>query len=249
MTQPYSGMPGQPPPTDPKRPPGKLRTRTVVLIIVGGLAVLGGIGSIESALEKPAADVASTEVAVVQVTESAPAVPAPATSPTVAPTTTAPRKPAPAKPAPSTAPPKPTTAPPKPAAPKPTVAPKPKPVVHKKISARQWKLIAKSPDSHIGEHLIIYGTVTQFDAATGTDTFRANVDGIKHRPSYGFVDYPTNVILTGDESALSDLVEDDLFTARVTVTGSLTYDTTIGGSTTVPQLQIASLSVTGSVGD
>jgi deoxyhypusine synthase len=133
-------------------------------------------------------------------------------------------------------------------APKPPVAPKPKPVVYKKISARQWKLIAKSPDSHIGERLIIHGRVTQFDAATGTDAFRADVDGIKHRPTYGFVDYPSNVVLSGDESALADLVEDDLFTARVTVTGSLTYDTQIGGQTTVPQLQIASLSVTGSVG-
>ncbi|MGC4942001.1 hypothetical protein [Kribbella sp. DT2] len=231
MSQPYSGMPGQQPATNPQRPPGKLRTRTVVLIIVGGLAVVGGLSSIESAVNKPAGP-DPTSAQVVEVTSGLPATPPSTTqpTPTAAPTTTP-------------APPKPTVTP------KPTVAQKPKPVVYKKISARQWKLIAKSPDSHVGEHLILYGTVTQFDSATGTDTFRANVDGIKHRPSYGFVDYPSNVILTGTEAALSNLVEDDLFTARVTVTGSLTYDTQIGGQTTVPQLRIASLSVTGSVGD
>jgi hypothetical protein len=40
----------------------------------------------------------------------------------------------------------------------------------------------------------VYGVVTQFDAATGVDTFRADV-GHK-RMAYEF-DYPTNTLLSG----------------------------------------------------
>lgn len=51
--------------------------------------------------------------------------------------------------------------------------------------AREWALIAKSPDQHAGERIIVYGEVTQFDAATGTSAFRANVDGVAHPLRYG----------------------------------------------------------------
>lgn len=130
-----------------------------------------------------------------------------------------------------------------------TQVPKPKPVVFNKITARQWKLIAKDPDAHVGEQIIVHGRVSQFDAATGTDAFWADVDGVKRRPSYGYVDYPTNTVLVGQESDLADLVEDDLFTAKVTVSGSLSYDTQIGGETVVPKLEVESITVTGSVAD
>ena len=134
---------------------------------------------------------------------------------------------------------------------KPTEAPKttekPKPVVYKKLTARQWALIAKSPDKHVGEAYIVHGVVTQFDSATGDDQFRADVDGVKHLPEYGYVDYPTNTLMTNIAGDLSDLVQDDLFTAKVMVLGSYSYDTQIGGETTVPQLTVASITVTGSV--
>jgi len=132
---------------------------------------------------------------------------------------------------------------------KPIAAPttaKPKPVRYRNISARQWALIAKSPDAHDSEHIIVYGQVTQFDGATGPDQFLADVDGVVHPKEYGYVDYEVNTLLYGDESALTDLVEGDLFTARVRVAGSASYDTQIGGNTTVPKLQITSIKVTGS---
>ncbi|MFI5697041.1 hypothetical protein ACIA58_34615 [Kribbella sp. NPDC051586] len=148
-----------------------------------------------------------------------------------------------------------TAPPPKPAAkptadssPKPTAAPKTSSkTTFKKLTARQWAKIAKSPDDHIGESYVVYGRVTQFDAATGEDAFRADVDGVKHKVSYGFVDYPTNTVLTNLSADVSDVVEDDLFQANVQILGSLSYDTQIGGETTVPNLSVISLKVTGSV--
>lgn len=115
------------------------------------------------------------------------------------------------------------------------------------ITDRQWALIAKSPASHVGERVIVFGKVTQFDAATGSSGFRANVGGVKLPVSYGFVNYPTNTMLSGDEGGLATLVEGDIFRAEVTVIGPYSYDTQIGGSTTVPALTVTAYKVIGHV--
>ncbi|MET8087430.1 hypothetical protein [Micromonospora sp. NPDC005237] len=137
----------------------------------------------------------------------------------------------------------PTSAAPTSAAPSPTKAappPKPKPPSYKTLTERQWKLIAKDPDSYLGKTYVVYGRVTQFDAATGTDSFRADV---AHRRMAEEYDYETNTILNGSESDLDNLVEDDIFRANVTVLGSFSYDTQIGGETTVALLQVDSIKV------
>ncbi|SCL29813.1 hypothetical protein GA0070624_3956 [Micromonospora rhizosphaerae] len=130
----------------------------------------------------------------------------------------------------------PSTPPPTAAAPSPTkTTPPPKPPSYKTLSARQWKLIAKNPDAYLGKTYVVYGRVTQFDAATGSDTFRADV---AHRRMADEWDYDTNTMLYGVESDLANLVEDDIFRANVTVLGSFSYDTQIGGETTVPLLKV-----------
>jgi hypothetical protein len=62
----------------------------------------------------------------------------------------------------------------------------------------------------------------------------------------GFADYPTNTILTNESADLGDIVQDDLFKAEVVVAGSLSYETSLGGSTTVPKLTVTKISVIGS---
>lgn len=119
------------------------------------------------------------------------------------------------------------------ARPKPT--PAPAATTYAKLTARQWLKIAKDPDAYAGRTYVVYGVVTQFDAATGRDTFRANVDGVKHELGY---DYPTNAIMDNGGADLDDLVEDDQFTARVQVLGGYTYATQLGGETTAPQLTV-----------
>ncbi len=134
---------------------------------------------------------------------------------------------------------------PVPAATQPAVAPAtpiPPPAPAKAITAREWQKIAKNPDAHIGESVIVYGYVTQFDTGTGTDQFRASVDGVKHARYY---DYETNTLLSGDQSRLGDLVQDDLFRAEVVVGGSYTYSNTMGGSTTAPVLVVSKILTTG----
>lgn len=119
---------------------------------------------------------------------------------------------------------------------------------HHDVSSRQWLAIAKDPDAAKGQCITVYGEVTQFDSATGDATFRAQAGGVSAEPQFGFVDYPTNALFDGDAGALGVLVQDDLFTAQVTVAGSQTYDTQIGGQTTVPVFRVDSVTRTGHLG-
>jgi hypothetical protein len=114
------------------------------------------------------------------------------------------------------------------------------------ISARDWAKIAKNPDAHTGEALIVYGQVQQFDTNTGVNAFRANVDGLAHKVEYGYVDYETNTFMDANGADLGELVQGDLFKAEVVVGGSLSYQTSLGGQMTVPLLKITKITVTGS---
>jgi hypothetical protein len=117
----------------------------------------------------------------------------------------------------------------------------------KAITEREWQLIAKNPDPHIGERVIVYGQVTQFDSATGVTGLRANVGAKAKKASYGWADYDTNTVLTGTSDQLADVVQGDLFKAEVTVAGSYSYQTTMGGTLTAPSLSVTKIDVTGHV--
>ncbi|MGH3501079.1 MAG: hypothetical protein ACRDQA_09340 [Nocardioidaceae bacterium] len=128
-----------------------------------------------------------------------------------------------------------------------THAPDPKPKPHKHVTVRKFRKIAKDPDSYIGKRVVIFAEVTQFDSATGPDTFRGNAGAEKKRPEYGFVDFTQNTIFTGTERQLGDVVQGDLVKVRATCLGSLDYDTQIGGQTTVPMFQVDKVKRYGSV--
>lgn len=212
-------MVGQPAPAVPGKR-SNLRTWAVGGITLAVILCCGGavIGTFNGDEAKPTAGASSS----------------PATSPTSAsPTTVAPTTTAPTSAAPTSTIPSPTEAAPPP-------KPKPKPPSYKTLTERQWKLIAKDPDGYLGKTYVVYGRVTQFDSATGTDSFRADV---AHRRMAEDYDYETNTILNGSESDLDNLVEDDIFRANVTVLGSFSYDTQIGGETTVALLQVDSIKV------
>jgi hypothetical protein len=118
------------------------------------------------------------------------------------------------------------------------------PATYEVITQRDWLLIAKNPDAHVGRKIVLYGAVSQFDSATGTDAFRAETAGEQMSASY---EYDTNtVIQEGTPGLFANVVEDDLVTMYVEVAGSMSYDTTMGGSTTVPKVDAYIVEVTGS---
>jgi hypothetical protein len=112
---------------------------------------------------------------------------------------------------------------------------------HPAVTSRQWLQIAKNPDAAKGQCITVYGEITQFDSSTGTSAFRAQAGGARVAVSFGYADYPTNVVLAGTARQLAPFVEGDLFSAQVTVGGHIGYDTQIGGSTTAPLLRVDSV--------
>lgn len=99
------------------------------------------------------------------------------------------------------------------------------------VSERELALVVKDPSSNKGKIFKIWGTISQFDSATGTDAFRAQVSS-QHQ-SYWYSD-GESVVMTGDSSKLKDFVEDDVFLATVEVANPITYDNVMGGGITAP---------------
>lgn len=111
------------------------------------------------------------------------------------------------------------------------------------IDERTWALVTKDPDSHVGEKYVIFGVVTQFDAATGTSTFRANTGASQQEHSY---QYDVNTLVDAvDAAQVADIVKDDILRMYVKVKVSYSYDTQIGGTTTVPRVLIHSSELIG----
>ncbi|NEA33784.1 hypothetical protein [Streptomyces sp. SID13031] len=218
----------------PVPPPNPHKTRN--LVAAGSVGAIILVGLIGGAFSDQGGDQNAVKESKPAVATSAPpkddsSAPAPVA------TTKAPTAPvASAQPAPvKTTPVKTTPVPPK---------PKPKPVVYQKLTSREWAKLVKSPDDHAGETILVYGVVTQFDAATGADGFLADSDWRRHSESY---EYAENTVFQQEAGAgnLDDVVEGDFFTAKIKVLGSYSYETQIGGNTTVPSFEIVSVSVTG----
>jgi hypothetical protein len=127
--------------------------------------------------------------------------------------------------------------------PAPTPDPTPKPVEYKKLSNRSWQKLVKAPDKYIGRTYQVWACITQFDAATGEDTFRGEASNKKR--TYWFLD-GDNALFTGSEAQLAEFVQDDVVAMRVTTLGSFSYDTQIGGNTTVPWFSVDRISRKGS---
>lgn len=114
---------------------------------------------------------------------------------------------------------------------------------YEQISDRDFAMLVKNPDTAKGRKLVIYGYVSQFDSATGTNTFRAETGA---NPQDRYYNYDQNTIVTGLTPTFADVVEDDMVTMYVEVLGSYSYDTQMGGNTTVPKFFANIIDVTGS---
>lgn len=105
---------------------------------------------------------------------------------------------------------------------------------YRELTARDWALIAKDPDAHVGEKVVIYGAVTQLDTATGARALRADTSGDKRDSAFAF---DTNtVIREGDADLFTNLVEGDLVQLWVEVDGSTTYTTALDAELTAPDV-------------
>jgi hypothetical protein len=113
---------------------------------------------------------------------------------------------------------------------------------YKSVSPREFALMVKNPDAWAARKIVVYGVITQFDAATGTTAFRADTGPAPVMDPY---DYDQNTFITAHHSGMvANIVENDIVTMFVEVQGAYTYDTQIGGSTTVPSLLVNMIDTT-----
>ncbi|BCN44706.1 hypothetical protein [Prescottella equi] len=110
------------------------------------------------------------------------------------------------------------------------------PATYGELTERDFALIAKDPDAAKGRKVIIYGRVTQFDAATGNTQFRADTSGIVEDSKWGYGQ--NSIVDAGDKALVADVVDGDILKMFVEVKGSYSYDTQIGGRTTVPRFAL-----------
>lgn len=107
------------------------------------------------------------------------------------------------------------------------------------VDERTLASIAKEPDAHAGETLIVYGYVTQFDANTGPCEMRVSVSAEKQN---SWLEYEHNSLaFSGDGDSecpeLSDIIADDQVKLSVVVRGGKTYSS-LGGGTRVPHFEV-----------
>ena len=106
--------------------------------------------------------------------------------------------------------------------------------------------IGKNPDSLAGDCYVIYGRIVQFDSATGPCSFHADIArnystnwwDYDIRSTFG---YENNELLSAfrrECPELDDIDVDDYIKVWATVLGSFSYETTTGGTSTVPSLRI-----------
>lgn len=138
--------------------------------------------------------------------------------------------------------------------PEPTPSKKPKPTkpkFHKAdyadLTDREFSKIVRDPDAHIGEKVLVFGDVFQFDTLTGSDQFLANVGGDRDTEGeeFGFVSYDHNALMATSTADFDDVVEGDHIAAWATVMGSFEYDTQIGGSTSAVAFTVERVKVLG----
>lgn len=113
------------------------------------------------------------------------------------------------------------------------------------VGEREWAIIAKNPDAKVGEQVIVYAEVMQFDAATGPESFLAWTEATQGWESFDY-SADTPALYTGRSAKqLADVIEDDLVKVWGTVLGSFSYDTQAGGNTTVPHIYVEFVEVFG----
>ena len=106
--------------------------------------------------------------------------------------------------------------------------------------------IEKNPDGLEGECFVMYGRIVQFDSNTGPCSFHANISRNQSsrwwdydiRSTFGYEDNEFLSTIRQDCPELDRIDGDDFIKVWGTVLGSFSYDTSIGGSNTVPSFKI-----------
>lgn len=113
-------------------------------------------------------------------------------------------------------------------------------VEYQRLSKRSWQRVVKAPDRYEGKGYQVWACITQFDSATGEASFRGQ-GSYRRLGEFDWFSDGDNAIFSGDERRLDPFVTDDVVSMKVIARGSFSYETTIGGETTVPLFEVVSI--------
>lgn len=110
------------------------------------------------------------------------------------------------------------------------------------ITPDGWTAIVKNPIAAEGKKIIVYSDINQFDQATGEDTFLGDASALQPAEES---EYDSNTLFRGDPKLLKELGDDDIVRVHGVVTGSYSYENTMGGGTDAVQVDVARIEKVG----
>lgn len=107
------------------------------------------------------------------------------------------------------------------------------PTTYKEISSRDLEVILKDVRASSGQRIVLYGSINQFDSATGPGRFLASVG----TSSLGVGNFES-AHMVGDPATLKPFVKGDDVKMYVVVDGEFSYTSAADIKFTVPQFQV-----------
>lgn len=114
------------------------------------------------------------------------------------------------------------------------------------LTNREFAKVVRRPDEHLGEQVLVFGEVFQFDNLTGPEQMLVYVDGDRDTEGeeFGIVNYDHNMLLVAEKARLlDDVVEGDHIAAYITIAGTFDYETVMTAETTVPMATVERVKV------
>jgi hypothetical protein len=112
-----------------------------------------------------------------------------------------------------------------------TVAKVVTPTSFKVLSDREWKLMNNNPDAMSGTGVRIAGSIIQFDAFTGTGTFKAVIYNTgASRAADPYFNNITVSDISGSETLLANFLKGDKFVCDCVINKADSYSTQDGGT-------------------
>ena len=132
----------------------------------------------------------------------------------------------------------------------PEITPRPAPSFklpksYAKLAKADWAKALDGADKTVAKGYQVWACITQFDTATGRESFRAAAS-YRKEPSWSRL--ATNAYFNGTEKQLAPISPGDVVQMNVVGLGAFAYPTKANGTTTLPTFYVTKIAKKGSCG-
>ena len=119
------------------------------------------------------------------------------------------------------------------------------PKTYAKLAKADWTKVLGAADRTVAKGYQVWACITQFDTATGRESFRAAAS-YRKEPSWSRL--ATNAYFNGTEKQLAPISPGDVVQMNVVGLGPFDYPTNASGTTTLPTFYVTRIAKKGSCG-